>query len=252
MMATFEIPESLIERVRMIEGILTATATGGPRDDMAYQHLRFILIRDETIKGLLPAFVQRYRSLSTFWPYIKNEASTYAQRKAIIEEAFTQAIDFLERRYQAPADVVVSDALESFDPDGVHSVWAKAIARRETDPEGAITVARTLLETVCKRILDESGQPYTDKEDLPALYRLAAKALKLSPNQHTDEPIKAILGGAMNLVHGIGTLRNRFSDAHGRGGPKPVRPAPRHASLAVNTAGAIATFLVETHQSKKP
>lgn len=51
----------------------------------------------------------------------------------------------------------------------------------------------------------------------------------------------------MNLVNGIGTLRNRLSDSHGRGGPLPVRPSPRHASLAVNTAGAVATFLVETH-----
>jgi len=56
-----------------------------------------------------------------------------------------------------------------------------------------------------------------------------------------------ILGGAMNLVNGIGTLRNRMSDAHGRGGKMPVKPLPRHASLAVNTAGAIATFLVETY-----
>jgi len=33
----------------------------------------------------------------------------------------------------------------------------------------------------------------------------------------------------MNLVNGIGTLRNRLSDSHGRGGPLPVRPSPRHA-----------------------
>jgi hypothetical protein len=30
------------------------------------------------------------------------------------------------------------------------------------------------------------------------------------------------------------------------------KPSPRHASLAVNTAGAIATFLVETYLKKKP
>ncbi|WP_246781556.1 abortive infection family protein [Rhizobium sp. BK379] len=37
-----------------------------------------------------------------------------------------------------------------------------------------------------------------------------------------------------------------MTDAHGRGGKLPVRPSRRHASLAVNTAGAMATFLVET------
>lgn len=112
-------------------------------------------------------------------------------------------------------------------------------------------MARTLLETVTKRILDECGETYSDKDDLPKLYVSAAKVLNLAPNQHTEEPIKAILGGAMNLVNGIGTLRNRLSDSHGRGGKLPVRPSPRHASLAVNTASAIATFFVETYQEKQ-
>ena len=106
-----------------------------------------------------------------------------------------------------------------------------------------------LLETVCKRILDEMAVGYTDKEDLPKLYATAAKSLNLAPDQHTGEPVKAILGGAMNLVNGIGTLRNRLSDSHGRGG-RPVKPSPRHASLAVNMAGAMATFLIETYLEK--
>ena len=81
---------------------------------------------------------------------------------------------------------------------------------------------------------------------------MAAKALNLAPDHHSEESIKAILGSAMNLVNGIGTLRNRLSDSHGRGGKLPVKPSPRHASLAVNTAGAIAMFLVETHLDKPP
>ncbi|WP_246715459.1 abortive infection family protein [Rhizobium sp. BK512] len=37
-----------------------------------------------------------------------------------------------------------------------------------------------------------------------------------------------------------------MTHAHGKGGKLPVRPSPRHANLAVNMAGAMATFLVET------
>jgi hypothetical protein len=136
--------------------------------------------------------------------------------------------------------------LQTFDADSVHAIWEKALQRRDTDPEGAITVARTLLETVCKKILDDLPITYSDKEDLPKLYASTAAALNLAPNQHSEEAISAILGGAMAVVNGIGTLRNRLSDSHGRGG-RPVRPVARHASLAVNMAGALATFLVETH-----
>lgn len=246
-----EIPSSTLEQVTIMEGILIASATGGSPDNHIYEHLRREFMADPIIRDLLPQFVRTYRNLNAFWPFIKHEAGTYAERRQIISGAFTPLMDHLEGRNAAPGDKIASDALETFDVDGVHTVWAKAIARRNTDPEGAITVARTLLEIVTKRILDESGEPYSDKDDLPKLYASTAKVLNLAPNQHTEEPIKAILGGAMNLVNGIGTLRNRLSDSHGRGGKLPVKPSPRHASLAVNTAGAIATFLVETFLERK-
>lgn len=243
-----DIPTSILERVAMIESLMTARATGDvSADNRAYEHLRRELLADPAIKDLLPSFVRTHRTLNSFWPYIQGEAGTYAGRRKIIVDAFTPLVDHLEGVGRVPGDAVASDTLQSFDAEGVHAVWLKALARREKDPEGAITMARTLLETVTKRILDELDETYADEDDLPKLYSSAAAALNLAPNKHTLEPIKAILGSAMNLVNGIGTLRNRLSDAHGRGGKLPVRPSPRHAKLAVNTAGAIATFLVETY-----
>lgn len=150
-------------------------------------------------------------------------------------------MDYLEQRHSAPMDPAASETLRTFDSDGVHAVWEKALQRRHTDAEGAITVARTLLETVCKEILERLNITYTDKEDLPKLYSNTAAALNLAPNQHSEEAIRAILGGAVSVVNGIGTLRNKLSDSHGRGG-RPAKPNARHASLAVNMAGAAATF----------
>jgi hypothetical protein len=244
-----DVPTDSVEQAQMLENLLIALATGGAASNAHYAHLRRLFMDDHELSRLLPPFVRTCRTLEAFWPYIKNEAGTYAERRKIIGTAFTPLMDHLEGRNRAPGDFVVSDALEIFDAEGVHAVWTKALSRRNIDPEGAITVARTLLETVCKRILDDLNEPYSEKDDLPKLYSKAAKQLNLAPDQHSEEPIKAILGGAMNLVNGIGTLRNRLSDSHGRGG-KPVKPSPRHASLSVNTAGAIATFLVETHQER--
>lgn len=240
-----DIPTSLVEQVRMMEGILIACATGGSPDNRVYVYLRDQFVADPALRDQLPSFVRTYRNLETFWPYIKQEAGTYAERRQIISQAFTPLFDQLEGRFAAPGDDTASDTLRTFDADGMHAIWTKAIQRRSSDPEGAITTARTLLETVTKRILDETGEYYSEKDDLPKLYHLAAAKLNLAPNQHSEDAIKKILGGATTLVNGLGTLRNKLSDSHGRGG-LPVRPSPRHASLAVNTAGAIATFLVET------
>jgi hypothetical protein len=245
-----DLPDAPIERVRMMENLLIARATGDiSASTFAYEILRRDFMGDASAKPLLPDFVRTCRTLDAFWPFIKNQAGTYADRRKIISTAFNPLIDYLEGRHRAPIDVVATTVIETFDPEGVHAVWEKALARRRSDPEGAITVARTLLETVCKRILDAHEIIYTDKEDLPKLYGLAAKALNLAPDQHSEEAIRTILGGAMAVVNGIGTLRNKLSDAHGRGG-KAVRPSARHANLAVNMAGALATFLVETNAER--
>lgn len=243
-------PTSLIERAQMLEGIMIDAATSGSSDQKTYEALRREFMANEELRDIAPPFLRTHRSLSSLRSWTQEHSGQWQPRRALISQGFTPLMDYLESRGRAPGDLVVSDALETFDSDGVHTVWTKALSRRASDPEGAITVARTLMETVCKRILDDLQIEYTDTEDLPKLYSMAAKALNLAPSQHAEEPIKAILGGAMNLVNGIGTLRNRLSDSHGRGG-KPVRPSPRHASLAVNTAGAVATFLVETHLERK-
>jgi hypothetical protein len=76
-----------------------------------------------------------------------------------------------------------------------------------------------------------------------------ARLLNLAPSPDTEEAFKRVLGGCHTVVETLGTLRNRIGDARGRRG-KPVRPAPRHAALAVNLAGAMASFIVETWQAK--
>ena len=93
-----ELPDSTIERVKMMEGILTDTATGGGGilDDEIYTHLRREFMDDSQSKNLLPDFVRTYRNLAAFWPFIKTQAATYAERRQIISAAFTPLVDSLE------------------------------------------------------------------------------------------------------------------------------------------------------------
>ena len=51
-------------------------------------------------------------------------------------------------------------------------------------------------------------------------------------------------------MNSLASIRNKLSDAHGRG-RKAVRPSARHAELAVNLAGTVATFLVSTWQARQ-
>jgi hypothetical protein len=51
-------------------------------------------------------------------------------------------------------------------------------------------------------------------------------------------------------TNNLAAIRNRVGDAHGQG-RRPVKPKSRHAELAVNLAGTMASFLVSTWMDRK-
>lgn len=150
----------------------------------------------------------------------------------------------------ALGSMAASDRLNQLeDWDAVQRSWAAALEKIVSDPEGAITASRTTLESVCKHICDERGVSYDRGGDLSKLYRTAASSMNIAPDQHSEQTIKQILSGVVTVVNGLAAMRNNLSDSHGRG-KASVRPAPRHAKLAVNAGFAIAGFLIDTHVEK--
>lgn len=103
---------------------------------------------------------------------------------------------------------------------------------------------------MCKHICDEREEAYEKGWDLSRLYKAAARSLEIAPDQHSEQIIKQILSGVTTTVEGLAGLRNALSDAHGKG-KSAVRPAPRHAKLAVNAGFAVAGFLIDTHVEKR-
>ncbi|MES3033856.1 MAG: abortive infection family protein [Gemmatimonadota bacterium] len=235
--------------VDSLQNLLVARATGASESEDDYYRLRQAVLDDSEIEPLLPRFVRTCRNLGQFWQFIKNEYGSYAERRQYLWNEFWPLLERLERGGAAPSDSHVSGAIEKIDSEHIQAAWSKALERRASDPEGAITAARTLLESVCKHVLDASLLEYDDAADLPKLYRLTADSLKLAPSQNTEQVFRQILGGCTAVVEGLGTLRNRLSDAHGKG-KVAARPAARHAELAVNLAGALAMYLLATFDAR--
>ncbi|HUX00591.1 MAG: abortive infection family protein [Phycisphaerae bacterium] len=241
--------QQLLEKVEALRNMLSSHATGGGADESQFRSLRNELVKNPLIKDRLPRFVRTCRTLEDFWGFIKPKFAHYSERRSYLLEEFAPVLDFLEQLNTAPSDEASNAVLAKVDAPHVITAWQKALERRETDPEGAITAARTLLETVCKHILDDIGASYDDKADLPDIYRRTARVLNLAPDQHTQAVFRQILGGCTAVVEGLGALRNRLSDAHGRG-KRATRPLSRHAGLAVNLAGTVASFLMETWEAR--
>lgn len=237
--------DSDFERAKYFQNLLVARATGADCAIEDYETLRRHFLSDSRTKSLVPSFVRTNRDLAQFWQYIKHKFDNYHSRRQYIYKEFEPILDFLEAGGISPSIQDVSDVLSKYNSEEVQAVWAKAVERSLSDPEGAITSARTLLETICKHILDSKNVQYGESPDINKLYRLVAKELRLSPEQHSEETFKQILGGCVSVVNGLGSLRNKLGDAHGKG-RGVMRPSVRHAKLAVNLSGAMAVFLVET------
>ncbi len=247
--------DSVLDKTNQLQNGLVARATGGNFEDDEYKSLRSSVMENVDAQELVPDFVRRCRNLDQFWAWVKRETDElqhgiWEARRKIIWEAFNPLLDRLEQSISTPSDTIISDQLEALDEAHISEKWTKALERRSSDPEGAITLARTLLESACKIVLDEADINYKDNASLPALWDLTSKHLNLAPSQHSEPAFKTILGNCQSIVQTIGNLRNTISDSHGKGKGSPVKPQARHAELVVNLAGTMAAFLAATKNAK--
>jgi hypothetical protein len=217
-------------------------------DDRRFVALRKKIMTSALCSGRAPGFLASVHTANDFWSYIQPQFKTYAERRRFLGEQFQPLLAFLEgaETSSASPSTIILDRLNS---EHVRHAWQAAASRIESDPEGAMTAARTLVETVCKHLLDSLGAAYGETDDLPGLYRLVAQSMNLAPSQHTVQVFKQILGGCTAVVEGLGAVRNRLGDAHGKG-RMAVRPHARHAELVVNLALSMSLFLVRTWEAR--
>ena len=244
------------ERAMALQNILLSRATGGQEYEQEYQKLRTYFKQDGSLWELMPNFVRRNFDLQQFWTFIKHEFLTYHERRAYIYDCFQEILAHLEQNIRSPGhnmnspvDSEMEKILNTFDLNQISQEWEKILDRRDRDPGGAITAARTLIESVCKNILSLKSIEYEENIQFPKLYRKTASSLNLAPDQHQEEIFKKILGSCANIVDSLSSIRNKLGDAHGQR-PSARKPAPRHALLAANLAGTMVMFLVQTYQAK--
>ena len=231
------------------QGIAINISTGGKSKYEDYEEARGQLLSRPLLLRHLPEWVVSHRWGNQFWSFIKTTSPTYQGRRDFICSSLNPAFEVAERGLKNPVGLSLEDLLASFSSGNIGEAWARAHTRCANDPEGAITAARTLIEATCKYLLDELHISYNEKDDLPALYKSVARAMKLSPEEHNEQVFKKILSGCTSVVGGMAELRNAYGDAHGRGFNYP-KPHQRHAEMAVNLAGTIVMFLIQTYEEK--
>jgi len=155
----------------------------------------------------------------------------------------------------SPALGAVKSVANTLNADYLTQQVTRMEAAVESDPESAIGTAKELVETVCKTILSESGEPVASNIKLPQLVRQVRKKLDLLPEDIPDkargaDSIKRLLSNLATVAQCLAELRGLYGSGHGKEA-RVKGLEPRHARLAVGAAGTLAVFLFETYQASK-
>lgn len=242
--------QNLINTIDELKALLVDAATNQlDMNNSKFSSLKSKLLSITRLQELLPPFLKYQATLQGFRSMSQQQKdhrkhSSYAVRRDWIDSSFSDALEFLYEELNNPESIPQIEVPASITSDQVIQTWQKAMSRIQTDPDGAITSARSLLETVCKHILNKSETPYDRKQpELTQMYFAVIKIMNLAPDQQSEKDMQRVLQGCLSVVHGIGALRNRIGDAHGKDDSAGQVEA-HHAFLGVSIACTVASFLI--------
>ncbi len=148
---------------------------------------------------------------------------------------------------QADGRSPLSVELSSLTLSGVRKQWFTAASRVPSSPAGAITAARTLIESTCSTILREQGETPDTSGELGKLYKQVRIKLGIDPKQGASQSVHQMVSGLTQIVDGLAGLSNAAGDRHGlEAGAKIAELS--FASLAVHAAGTACVFLIRVHK----
>ena len=123
----------------------------------------------------------------------------------------------------------------------------------ESIPDFAFDLSKTLVESVCKTVLADIGQPADPNWDAPKLLRETTNRLTLLPRNHPNpakarDSVEKMIRGMLQTIQGLCELRNNYGMAsHGRDAFS-ARLDVRQATLAAQAADTIVSFLYRIHR----
>mgnify|MGYP001162074927 CR=1 FL=1 len=209
---------------------------------------RSILIGSPLLAQDARAFLTRHRTLQQFWDRAASRYTHYRERREIVDLAFESTLARMEHGEPTSLVELDEDVLHDLDMSEALRLWEKAKNRLEGDADGALTLTRTLLETVCKKILDAFGEAYGGGDTAQNLCRRALSLvlpIEVAGREHFRQFTRSVL----NIVEHISLYRAEESDAHGSAALRAIERF--EAAYAVDLAGSTSLFLIECYRATR-
>lgn len=232
-----------LDSMRELHKILKETITHGSFQEDDFSKLRGIFQKSHC-SGAIPKWLLSLPDLKSIRKLAQGKSDHYSEREEWLQKELQPLYDAIQNDNN---DILYAQSfiLKELDSQVIKMNWEKMLSRLEKDPEGAITMARTMLESELKLIAEKIGISYSKNEDTPNLYRNVSNALKISPNHHQEELFKKLLGNCSGIVTSVSEIRNSYSDAHGHTDSQ-YKVDVRLARFVVHVSASICLLLCET------
>jgi hypothetical protein len=129
------------------------------------------------------------------------------------------------------------------------------VSMQSTNPTNAIGMAKELIESCCKTILEDLGIAWSKTDDVPQLTNKTMDALNLLPaivqaTDHGADAVKAVLGNLRAIPSKLAEIRNSFGSGHEKSASFQDLEE-RHAKLAVGSSITFDDFIWSTYENQK-
>lgn len=127
----------------------------------------------------------------------------------------------------------------------------KALSSAYENPDSAIALANSALESIIKHILVDDRFKELDRNK--TLYKLTVdilKEFKLFPPKELPEPIRNIAQSLLTASDNIENIRSNNTDSHGKLADDYLVNDPLYAFFVINAVSTIGLFLIGYYEQK--
>jgi len=129
--------------------------------------------------------------------------------------------------------------------------FQKALTQSYDNPDSAVALANSALESIVKHILSDSR--FKDFDRNKTLYKLTIdllKEFKLFPPKELPTPIRNISQSLLKAVQSIENLRSNNTDSHGKLDDDYVIHDSLYAFFTINAVTTVGLFLISFYEKK--
>ncbi|WP_322106020.1 abortive infection family protein [Paraburkholderia sp. J41] len=191
-----------------------------------------------------PAWLEHILNEETIGSLLDAIGDSLTEREGRLDRA-RSALHAITEVESANLDAQMATALEQAGDVTLSGRWRDTLDASHMDSADSLARSSSFLESVCATILRARDVELPKDKSLKPLLDACVKSLPW-PDKAALADAKQAFAGVQSIAGGVGTLRTRFSTAHGATAHLPSLDGG-WAVFAKNASAALAIFLLDRH-----